>query len=117
MQPTFRVSSVSLQKYGVRNSFPPPGKEEIFSQSSQAFLLFVRSIKDRQKLILHLKSGYSVKPRLNNWQEDIMSVQRRKYDPGFKRNAVRLSDDPVRSVKEADNPGISRSFLINGVDN
>lgn len=41
-----------------------------------------------------------------------MSVQRRKYDPDFKRNAVRLSEDPDRSVKEiADNLGISRELL------
>ena len=41
-----------------------------------------------------------------------MSVQRRKYDPDFKRNAVGLSEDPDRSVKEiADNLGISRELL------
>ena len=37
-----------------------------------------------------------------------MSVQRRKYDPDFKRNAVRLTDEPGRTVIEvADNLGIS----------
>ncbi len=41
-----------------------------------------------------------------------MSVQRRKYDPDFKRNAVRLSDEPGRTVIEvADNLGISRHLL------
>lgn len=28
-----------------------------------------------------------------NWQEETMSVQRRKYDPDFKRNAVCLAED------------------------
>lgn len=41
-----------------------------------------------------------------------MSVQRRKYDPDFKRNAVRLSDEPGRTVYEvADNLGISKDLL------
>lgn len=41
-----------------------------------------------------------------------MSVQRRKYDPDFKRNAVRLSDEPSRTVIEvADNLGISKHLL------
>jgi transposase len=41
-----------------------------------------------------------------------MSVQRRKYDPDFKRNAVRLGDDPGRTVIEvADNLGISKHLL------
>ena len=41
-----------------------------------------------------------------------MSVQRRKYDPDFKRNAVRLSDEPGRTVIEvADNLGISKHLL------
>jgi len=41
-----------------------------------------------------------------------MSVQRRKYDPDFKRNAVRLSEDPDRPVAEvADNLGISKELL------
>jgi len=41
-----------------------------------------------------------------------MSVQRRRYDPDFKRNAVRLSEEPGRSVREvADNLGISTDLL------
>jgi len=41
-----------------------------------------------------------------------MSVQRRKSDPDFKRNAVRLTEEPGRSVKEiADNLGISTDLL------
>ncbi len=41
-----------------------------------------------------------------------MSVQRRKYDPDFKRNAVRLSNEPGRTVYEvADNLGISKDLL------
>ncbi len=42
-----------------------------------------------------------------------MSVQqRRKYDPDFKRNAVRLSEEPGRTAAEvADNLGISRDLL------
>ena len=41
-----------------------------------------------------------------------MSVQRRKYDPDFKRNAVRLSDEPDRTVIEvANNLGISKHLL------
>ena len=41
-----------------------------------------------------------------------MSVQRRKYDPDFKRNAVRLSDEPDRTVIEvADHLGISKHLL------
>lgn len=41
-----------------------------------------------------------------------MSVQRRKYDPDFKRNAVRLSEEPGRSVKEvAENLGIAKDLL------
>ena len=41
-----------------------------------------------------------------------MSVQRRKYDPDFKRNAVLLSDEPGRTVIEvADNLGISKHLL------
>ena len=42
-----------------------------------------------------------------------MSVQqRRKYDPGFKRNAVLLSEKPEKTVTEiADNLGISRDLL------
>ena len=41
-----------------------------------------------------------------------MSVQRRKYYPDFKRNAIRLSEDPDRSVAEvADNLGISKGLL------
>lgn len=41
-----------------------------------------------------------------------MSVQRRKYDSDFKRNAVKLADESGRSVKEvADNLGISHDLL------
>ena len=41
-----------------------------------------------------------------------MSVQRRKYDPDFKRTAVLLSDEPGRTVIEvADNLGISKHLL------
>lgn len=41
-----------------------------------------------------------------------MSVQRRRYDPDFKRNAIQLTDDPSRSVKDvADNLGISKDLL------
>jgi transposase-like protein len=41
-----------------------------------------------------------------------MSVQRRRYDPDFKRNAVQLTDDPSRSVKDvADNLGITKDLL------
>lgn len=41
-----------------------------------------------------------------------MSVQRRRYDPDFKRNAVQLTDDPGRSVKGvADNLDISKDLL------
>jgi len=41
-----------------------------------------------------------------------MSVQRRKYDPDFKRNAVRLTEDPDRTVYEvAANLGISKDLL------
>jgi transposase-like protein len=29
-----------------------------------------------------------------------MSVQRIKYDPDFKRHAIRLTEDPDRTVKE-----------------
>ncbi len=41
-----------------------------------------------------------------------MSVQRRRYDPDFKRNAVRLSEEPGRTVIEvAENLGISKDLL------
>lgn len=41
-----------------------------------------------------------------------MSVQRRRYDSDFKRNAVLLSEDPDRTVAEvADNLGIARERL------
>jgi transposase len=42
-----------------------------------------------------------------------MSVQqRRKYDPDFKRNAVRLTEDPGRKVADvAENLGISKDLL------
>lgn len=41
-----------------------------------------------------------------------MSVQRRKFDPDFKRNAVPLSEEPGRTVIEvADNLGISKDLL------
>ena len=42
-----------------------------------------------------------------------MSVQqRRKYDPGFKRNSVQLAEESGRTVAEvAENLGISRDLL------
>jgi len=41
-----------------------------------------------------------------------MSVQRRKYDPDFKRNAVCLTEEPERSVNEvAEDLGISKDLL------
>jgi len=42
-----------------------------------------------------------------------MSVQnRRRYDSGFKRDAVRLSEDPVRSVPEvAEGLGINSDLI------
>ncbi len=42
-----------------------------------------------------------------------MSVQqRRKYDPDFKRNAVRLAEEPGRKVADvAENLGISKDLL------
>ena len=42
-----------------------------------------------------------------------MSVQqRRKYDPDFKRNAVRLTEEPDRTVADvAENLGISKDLL------
>jgi transposase-like protein len=42
-----------------------------------------------------------------------MSVQqRRKYDPDFKRNAVRLTEEPGRKVADvAENLGISKDLL------
>ncbi|MFA6177263.1 MAG: transposase [Phycisphaerae bacterium] len=41
-----------------------------------------------------------------------MSVQRRKYDPDFKRNAVRLSEKPGRTATEvAEDLGITKDLL------
>jgi len=41
-----------------------------------------------------------------------MSVQRRKYDPDFKRNAVQLAEEPDRTIAEvAENLGISQDLL------
>lgn len=41
-----------------------------------------------------------------------MSVQRRKYDSYFKRNAVKLSGEPGRSVQDVvGNLGIAPDFL------
>jgi transposase len=41
-----------------------------------------------------------------------MSVQRRKYDSDFKRNAVRLTEEPGRTVAEvAENLGIGKDLL------
>jgi len=41
-----------------------------------------------------------------------MSVQRRKYDPDFKRNTVRLSEEPGRTATEvAENLGITKDLL------
>lgn len=42
-----------------------------------------------------------------------MSVQRRKYDSDFKRNAVRLTEEPGHTVKEvAENLGIAKALLF-----
>jgi len=41
-----------------------------------------------------------------------MNVQRRKYDSDFKRNAVRLSEEPGRTATEvAENLGITKDLL------
>lgn len=41
-----------------------------------------------------------------------MCVQRRRHDLDFKRNAVQLTDERERSVKDvADNLGISKDLL------
>lgn len=41
-----------------------------------------------------------------------MIVQRRKYDPDFKRNAVLLSEEEGRTVTEvAENLGVSKDLL------
>ncbi len=40
-----------------------------------------------------------------NWQEETMSVQRRKYDSDFKRNAVYLTEN-------SDRTGMSRRYYI-----
>ena len=41
-----------------------------------------------------------------------MSVQRRKYDSDFKRNAVQLAEEPGRSVAEvAENLGIGKDLI------
>lgn len=41
-----------------------------------------------------------------------MSVQRRSYDSDFKRGAVRLTEEPGRSVQEvAENLGIAKDTL------
>ena len=41
-----------------------------------------------------------------------MSVQRRKYDSDFKRNAVQLTEEPGRTVTEvAENLGIGKDLL------
>lgn len=41
-----------------------------------------------------------------------MSVQRRKYDSDFKRNAVQLTDESGRTVTEvAENLGIGKDLL------
>ena len=41
-----------------------------------------------------------------------MSVQRRKYDSDFKINAVNLTEEPGRTVKEvAENLGIAKDLL------
>jgi transposase-like protein len=38
---------------------------------------------------------------IEKWQEEKTSVQqRRKYDPEFKRNAVQLTEEPGRIVRE-----------------
>lgn len=41
-----------------------------------------------------------------------MNLERRKYDPDFKRNAVRLSEEPGRTTSEvAENLGITKDLL------
>ncbi|MDP2001319.1 MAG: transposase [Desulfurivibrionaceae bacterium] len=41
-----------------------------------------------------------------------MNIQRRKYDPDFKRNAVRLSEEPDRTATEvSENLGITKDLL------
>ena len=41
-----------------------------------------------------------------------MSVQRRKYDSDFKRNAVQLAEEPGRTVAEvAENLGIGKDLI------
>jgi len=41
-----------------------------------------------------------------------MSVQRRKYDSDFKRNAVQLTEEPGRTVAEvAENLGIGKDLI------
>lgn len=41
-----------------------------------------------------------------------MNIQRRKYDPDFKLNAVRLSEEPGRTATEvAENLGITKDLL------
>ena len=41
-----------------------------------------------------------------------MNVQRRKYDPDFKRNAVRLSEEPGRTATEvAESLNITKDLL------
>ena len=41
-----------------------------------------------------------------------MSVQRREYDPDFKRNAVRLSEEPGRTATEvAEHFGIKKDLF------
>lgn len=41
-----------------------------------------------------------------------MSVQRRRYDPDFKRNAVRLSEEPDRTIPEVAESLGGKSDLI-----
>ncbi|PKN23560.1 MAG: hypothetical protein CVU68_00635 [Deltaproteobacteria bacterium HGW-Deltaproteobacteria-3] len=41
-----------------------------------------------------------------------MNLERRKYDPDFKRNAVRLSEEPGRTATEvAEHLGITKDLL------
>lgn len=41
-----------------------------------------------------------------------MKLERRKYDPDFKRNAVRLSEEPGRTATEvAEHLGITKDLL------
>lgn len=47
-----------------------------------------------------------------------MSVQKRKYDSDFKRNAVKLSEEPGRNIQDvAGTSGLRRIFYTGGEGN